>query len=101
MQWMGRGTFSLPLFPAWGGPCCGLEWDGALVGTVNQVTLSPGGEGEPVSNVYRILPFLPPRREGPLKPAEAGVWASPEVHPMLTGRWRLWGEWRVPLQLLP
>ena len=42
-----------------------------------QVTLSPGGEGEPALNVYRILPFLPPQREGPRKPAEAEVFGLP------------------------
>lgn len=46
-------------------------------GLVTQVTLSPGGEGEPALNVYRILPFLPPQREGPLKPTEAEAFGLP------------------------
>ena len=74
------GSFSLPPLRRLGWRCMHAVVRGGMGGwrrLETQVTLSPGGEGEPALNVYRILPFLPPQREGPRKPAEAEVFGLP------------------------
>lgn len=57
----------------------GLECDGVQKGQVTQVTLSPRGEGETALDIYRILPVVPPQREGAPKPAAVG-WGGPGLH---------------------
>lgn len=49
----------------------GVGWSAREL--VTEVTVSPGGEGEAALKVYRILPFLPPQRVGPPRPAGARV----------------------------